>query len=81
MADKYRIAHDGSDFIVNYEAGVTVGAYETEQEARRGIESFERDDFMLDTARSLVKAAIDAYMQLHNIDRRAAQDWIREAAG
>jgi len=68
MADKYQIAHDGPDFIVNYEAGGTVGVCETEQEARRGIESCERDDFMLDTARSLVKAAIHVYMRMHNID-------------
>ncbi len=81
MADKYRIARDGSDFIVNHETGVTVGAYGTRREARREIQSCEREDFMLRTARSLVKAATDAYMQLHNIDRRAARDWIREAAG
>ena len=53
---------------------------ETELDAQREIESCERDDFMLNTARSLVKAAIDAYMQLHNIDGQAAHDWIREAA-
>jgi hypothetical protein len=29
MADKYRIAQDGSDFIVNYGAGGTVGVYGT----------------------------------------------------
>jgi hypothetical protein len=33
MADKYRIAHDGPDFIVNYDAGVMVGVYQSEQEA------------------------------------------------
>ena len=81
MADKYRITHDGSDFIVNYEAGGTVGAYETEQEAKQEIEVCERDDFMLQTARSLVNAAIHAYMRMHNIDHRAAHDWIREAVG
>jgi len=80
MADKYHIAQDGSDFVVNYETGGTVGVYETELDAQREIESCERDDFMLNTARSLVNAAIDAYMQLHNIDRQAAHEWIREAA-
>src|SRR5713226_2574621 len=80
MADKYRIAQDGSDFIVNYEAGGTVGVYETEQEAKQEIEVCEHDDFMLQTARSLVIAAVEAHMWLHNIDRRAAHDWIREAA-
>jgi hypothetical protein len=80
MADKYRIAHDGSDFVVNYEAGGTVGVYGTEQEAKQEIEVCEHDDFMLQTARSLVKAAVEAHMWLHNIDRQAAHDWIREAA-
>jgi hypothetical protein len=50
MADKYRIAHDGSDFVVNYEAGGTVGVYQTEQAAKQEIEGCEHDDFMLQTA-------------------------------
>ena len=37
-------------------------------------------DFMLTTARSLVNAAVEAHMRLHNTDRQA-QSWIREAAG
>ena len=80
MADKYRIAHEGSEFIVNENAGVTVGVYKTQQEARREIESCERDDFMLKTARSLVNAAVEAYMRMHDIDREAAHEWIKEAA-
>ena len=52
MANKYRSAHDGSDFVVNYDVGVTVGAYETEQEAKLEIEVCAHDDFMLETARS-----------------------------
>jgi hypothetical protein len=80
MADKYRIAHDGSDFVVNYEAGGTVGTYRTEQEAKQGIEVCERDDFMLQTAKSLVIAAVEAHMWLHNIDRQTAHSWIRDAA-
>ena len=80
MADKYRIAHDGPDFIVNDDAGVTVGVYQSEQEAKLEIEVCAHDDFMLRTARSLVNAAIHAYMRMHNIDHRTAHDWIREAA-
>jgi hypothetical protein len=64
MAGRYRIAHDGSDFVVNYEAGGTVGVYETEQAAKQEIEVCEHDDFMLQTARSLVKAAVEAHMWL-----------------
>jgi len=81
MADKYRMAHDGPDFIVNYDAGFTVGVFQSEQEAKLEIEVCAHDDFMLETARSLVNAAIEAHMRLHNTDRQAAHDWIREAVG
>ena len=40
MADKYRIAHNGSDFVVNYEAGGTVGVYETDQAAKQERQRF-----------------------------------------
>jgi hypothetical protein len=55
MADKYRIAHDVADFIVNSDAGVTVGRQE--QEAKLEIEVCAHDDFMWETARSLLGAA------------------------
>jgi hypothetical protein len=38
------------------------------------IEVCEHDDFMLQTAKSLVIAAVEAHMWLHNIDRQAAHD-------
>jgi hypothetical protein len=80
MADTYRITLQGPEFMVSQNAGVTVGVYSTQQEALHEIEACERDDFMLQTAKSLVKAATDVYMRMHNIDHRAAHDWIREAA-
>ena len=80
MADTYRITLQGPEFMVSQNAGVTVGVYNTKQEAQVTVEDCERDDFMLQTAKSLVKAATDAYMRMHNIDHRAAHDWIREAA-
>ena len=80
MADKYRMAPQGSAFIVNENAGVTVGVYNTKQEAQVTMEDCKRDDFMLQTARNLVNVAVEAHMQLHHIDRHAAHDWIREAA-
>jgi hypothetical protein len=50
-------------------------------EAQLAVEDCEHDDFMLQTARSLVNAAVEAHMRLHNnIDRQAAHDWILEAA-
>jgi adenylate kinase len=59
---------------------VTVGVYSTQQEALREIEAFEQDDLILETAKTLVKSAVDVLVQKHNIDRRVAHDWIREAA-
>jgi hypothetical protein len=80
LADTYRITPQGDEFMVNQNAGVTVGVYNTKQEAQLTVEDCERDDFMLGTARSLVNTAVEAQMRLHHIDRRAAHDWIREAA-
>ena len=80
MADTYRITSHGPSFIINHTAGMTVGVYSTQQEAQLTVEDCERDDFMLQAARSLVNAAVEAHMRLHDIDRRAAHDWIREEA-
>ena len=79
--DRYGITHDGLEFKVSQNAGVTVGGYKTEQEAQQNIEACQQDDLMLKTARSLVKKAVDGLMRTHNIDRSTAQDWIKEAAG
>jgi hypothetical protein len=59
---------------------MTIGVYGTQQEALREIEAFEQDDTILETAKSLVKSAVDVLVQAHNIDRRTAHGWIREAA-
>jgi hypothetical protein len=79
MADKYRMTPQGSASIVNENAGVTVEVYNTELEGQR-LEDCERDDLMLETARSLVEKAVDAFILMHRMDRRSAHDWIREAA-
>ena len=81
MADTYRITSHGANFIINHSAGMTVGVYSTQREALREIEAFEQDDLMLETARSLVKSAVDVLIRTHHVDRRAACGWIREAAG
>jgi hypothetical protein len=78
--ETYRITHQGPEFMVSQNAGVTVGVYNTAQEAQLTVEDCERDDFMLQTARSLVTAAVEAHMRLHHIDRQAAHSWIREAS-
>jgi len=79
MADTYRITSHGANFIINHTDGMTVGVYSTQQEALREIEAFEEEDVILETAKSLVKSVVDVLVQTHNIDRRAAHDWIREA--
>ncbi len=80
MADTYRITSHGPSFVINHTDGMTVGVYSTQQEALREIEAFEQDDLMLETARSLVNNAVDALVRMHQIDRRTAHDWIKEAA-
>ena len=81
MADTYRITPQGPEFMVRQNAGATVGVYSTQQEAIHEMEECERDDLMLETARSLVKNAVDVLMRMHDINRRAARGWIREATG
>jgi hypothetical protein len=80
MADTYRMTVHGAEFIIGHDDGGTVEVYKTEKEARQGIVKCQRDDLMLKTARALVKKAVNALMRAHQIDRRAAQGWIREAA-
>ena len=80
MADTYRITPQGHEFMVNQNAGVTVGVYNTAQEAQVTVEDCERDDLMLETARSRVEKAVDAFILMHRMDRQSAHDWIREAA-
>jgi hypothetical protein len=79
MADKYRMTPQGSAFVVNENAGATVGVYDTKLEAQQSMKDCERDDLMFETARSLVEKAVDAFILVHRIDRRSAHDWIREA--
>ena len=79
--DKYRIKHRDSRFTVTFDAGETVGVFDTAKEAQQSIDACRHDDLIFKTARSLVKKAVDALMLTHDIDRRTAQDWIRDAVG
>ena len=81
MTEKYRIAAQGSCFEVNRADGELVGVYKTERQARRTIESYKEDDSILATASNLVAAAVTELMRTRKLDRRSAQNWIREAAG
>jgi len=55
MAEVYRMTIHGSDFIINHDAGETVGVYKTEIEAQQGMEDFRRDDLMSQAARAVVE--------------------------
>jgi hypothetical protein len=79
MGDEYRIRPFGSQFEIN-NAGETVGAFQTEREAKHKIDVFVSDDAMWQSARLLVQAAISALMNMRHVDSRTAQYWIREAA-
>jgi capsule polysaccharide export protein KpsC/LpsZ len=80
MTHNYRMTVDGSEFSVIDDLGATINVCKTEREAEQIMASCEHDDLMLDTARSLVEKAVTAYMRMHDLDRQAAFDWIREAA-
>jgi uncharacterized protein with PIN domain len=79
--DKYQITRNNSDFIVTLETGPTIGVCRTQDEAKQIIEIREQEDLILATARRLVKKAVKDLMRAHHIDRRTAQDWIKETVG
>ena len=45
------------------------------------IEIREHEDLIFETARRLVKKAVNDLMRTHHIDRRTAQDWIKDTVG
>jgi len=79
--DKYRITQHDSGFIVTLNAGPTIDVCKTQDEAKQIIGIREHDYVILETARRLVKEAVNALMRTHHIDRRTAQDWIKETVG
>jgi hypothetical protein len=58
-----------------------IGVCRTQDEAKQMIEIREHENLILETARRLVKKAVNDLMRTHNIDRRTAQDWIKETVG
>ena len=80
MTQKYHIAMQDSGFEVNRADGELVGVYKTERQARRTIESYKEDDSILETASNLIATAVKELMRTRKLDRRTAQNWIKEAA-
>jgi hypothetical protein len=56
MTKPYRIDRNGSQFTVTNNFGIEFAVYNTEEEARKGIQRCEQDDTMLQTA-SLVNSS------------------------
>lgn len=79
--DKYRITRRDSDFIVTLKAGPTIDVCRTQDEAKLITEIREHEELILATAGRLVKEAVNELMRTRHIDRRTAQDWIKETVG
>jgi hypothetical protein len=80
MADEYRIRPVGSQFEIIDDAGERVAAFKTEREAEHEIDVLVSDDAMWESARLLVRVAVNALMNMRHVDNRTARYWIREAA-
>ena len=80
MARKYTISVRGVEFEIINASGESVGIYKQKRKAQRTMRDFQRDDLVLKVARHLIQKAVVSLMRSRGIDRRAAKDWIREAA-
>jgi hypothetical protein len=80
MDDEYRIRPVGSQFEIIDDVGERVAAFKTEREAEHEIDVLVSDDAMWESARLLVRVAVNALMNMRHVDSRTARYWIREAA-
>jgi hypothetical protein len=80
MGNEYRIMPDGRRFEILDLAGERIGMYETKRKASQAINVCKANDILWDSARLLVRIAVNALMKMRGIDYRTAQYWIREAA-
>jgi hypothetical protein len=68
MTNPYRIESLGNEFMVLDDAGETVGVFPSRDAALQDIERCEKEDAMWDTAKLLVRAAIEKHMQMHGVE-------------
>ncbi len=81
MNNDYRIEPAGSAFTVIDPWGERlVDSYPTEEAAKQDIERCKKQDSMYETAKHLVDAAIKAHMQMFEVDRETARNWICSAS-
>ncbi len=81
MTNEYRIEIVGGQFIVVDPWDEIVDRCSTEEAALEEIERCKQSDAKYETARLLVDNAVKAFMQLHGVDRDAAERAIRDAMG
>jgi hypothetical protein len=80
MNTEYRVETAGSQFTVIDPWGERVNTYPTERAAKQDIERCKKQDSMYKTAKHLVDAAIKAHMQMFEVDRETARNWICSAS-
>ncbi len=80
MSTEYRVEAAGSQFTVIDPWGEQVNTYPTERAAKQDIERCKKQDSMYETAKHLVDAAIKAHMQMFEVDRETARNWICSAS-
>jgi hypothetical protein len=79
MRSKYRIELGGHGYVVMDAENGTVGNYETRQEAQQGIQRCQKEDAIWETSKLLIDMSIKTLMQIHEVDRDTATDWISSA--
>lgn len=77
---EYRIDRNGDKFVAIDSENEVVGAYDTEDEAKRNIERARLEDAMYKHAKILFHAAIASLMNAFDVDRDIARYWVSTAA-
>jgi hypothetical protein len=76
----YRIEKLGGKFLAIDSADEVLGAYDTEEEAERGINGAKLEEAMYKHSKILFHAAIASVMNAFDVDRDTARYWVATAA-
>jgi hypothetical protein len=77
---EYRINRNGDKFMAIDSEDDVVGAYDTEDQAKREVERAKLDDAMYKHSKILIHAAIASVMNAFDVDRDRARYWVATAA-
>jgi hypothetical protein len=77
---EYRIDRNGDKFVAIDSENEVVGAFDTEDEAKRDIERAKLEDAMYKQSKILFHAAIATLMNAFDVDRDIARYWVSTAA-